>query len=79
MHDGSAGNYDNNAKILDWAKFLTMQNKRIKDYVLKYSKITSKKYDSVFREDWFFYADTAKEFGFIDTIIGEDCDIDEIV
>ena len=79
MHDGSAGNYDNNAKILDWAKFLTMQNKRIKDYVLKYSKITSKKYDSVFREDWFFYTSEAKELGFIDYIIGEDCDIDEIV
>ena len=78
-HDGSAGNYDNNAKILDWAKFLTMQNKRIKDYVLKYSKITSKKYDSVFREDWFFYTSEAKELGFIDYIIGEDCDIDEIV
>lgn len=79
MHDGSAGNWDNNAKILDWAKFLTMQNKRIKDYVLKYSKMTSEKYDSVFREDWFFFGKEAKEYGFVDIIIGEDCDIDEIV
>lgn len=78
-HDGSAGNYDNNAKILDWAKYLTMQNKRIKDYVMSYSNITSKKYDSLFREDYWFYSDTAKEYKFLDYIIGEDCDIDEIV
>ena len=78
-HDGSAGNYDNNAKILDWAKFLTMQNKRIKDYVMSRSNITSKKYDSLFREDYWFYGDTAKEYKFLDFIVGEDCDIDEIV
>ena len=78
-HDGSAGNYDNNAKILDWAKYLTMQNKRIKDYVMSYSNITSKKYDSLFREDYWFYSNIAKEYNFIDFIIGEDCDIDEIV
>ena len=78
-HDGSAGNYDNNAKILDWAKFLTMQNKRIKDYVMSRSNITSKKYDSLFREDYWFYGDTAKEYKFLDFIVGEDCDIDEII
>ena len=78
-HDGMAGNCDNNAKILDWAKFLTIQNKRIKDYVMSRSVITSKKYDSMFREDWWFYSETSKEYKFLDYIIGEDCDIDEIV
>lgn len=79
LHDGMAGNCDNNAKVLDWAKFLEMQNKRIKDYIMSRSKITSKKYDSVFREDWFFYSSIAKEYDFINYIVGEDCDIDEIV
>lgn len=80
LHDGSAGNYDNNAKILDWAKFLVIQNKRVKDYVLSRSNMTSKKYDSIFREDWFFYADKeGKTYDFVDFIIGEDCDIDEII
>lgn len=79
-HDGMAGNCDNNAKILDWAKFLTIQNKRIKDYVISRSKITSKKYDAMFREDWWFFADdVGKDLGFVDYIIGEDCTIDEIL
>lgn len=79
LHDGMAGNCDNNAKVLDWAKFLEMQNKRIKDYIMSRSNITSKKYDSIFREDYWFYSNIAKEYNFIDYIIGEDCDIDEIV
>lgn len=80
LHDGSAGNYDNNAKILDWAKFLVIQNKRVKDYVLSRSNMTSKKYDSIFREDWFFYADQdGRKYNFVDFIIGVDCDIDEII
>ena len=40
LHDGMAGNCDNNAKVLDWAKFLEMQNKRIKDYIMSRSNIT---------------------------------------
>lgn len=54
-------------------------DERIKKYVLDRSKVTEEEYDSKVRVEWYLFADEAKEKGFCDFIIGEDCDIDEIV
>ena len=52
---------------------------RIKQYVLSRSTVTEEEYDSKYRVEWYMFADEAKENGFVDYIIGEDCDIDAIV
>ena len=52
---------------------------RIKQYILSRSKITSKEYDSKLRVEWYLFADEAKDKGFCDYIIGDDCDIDEVI
>ena len=52
---------------------------RIKQYVLSRSKVTSEEYDSNLRVEWYLFADEAKEKGFVDCIIGTDCELDEII
>ena len=52
---------------------------RIKQYILSRSSLTSEEYDSKLRVEWYLFAEEAKDKGFVDYIIGEDCDIDDII
>lgn len=52
---------------------------RERQYILSRSKMTGEEYDSKLRVEYFMFADEAKEKGFVDFIVGEDCDIDAIV
>lgn len=79
MHDGSQLIYDSGAKVQDRMEFQRRVELRIKEYVLERSKLTEEEYDSKMRVEWYLYANEAKEKGFVDYIIGEDCDIDTII
>lgn len=79
MHDGSNFLYGSGTKVQDQMKFQARIEKRIKEYVLSRSNVTSEEYDSKLRVEWYLFADEAKEKGFVDYIIGIDCDLDTIV
>jgi len=79
MHDGSNFIYNSGAKAQDQMRFQTKVEGRIKDYVISRSKVTGEEYDSKLRVEWYMFADEAKEKGFVDYIIGDDCDIDEVI
>lgn len=79
MHDGSNFIYDSGAKAQDRMKFDSRVEERTKEYILSRGNLTSEEYDSKFRVEWYMFADEAKERGFIDYIIGEDCDMDEVI
>lgn len=79
MHDGNSFVWDSGAKAQDRMKFNECVDNRIKDYVIQHSKLTPEEYDSKLRVEWYMFADEAKEKGFIDYIIGKDCDIDEVI
>lgn len=79
MHDGSNFIYNSGAKAQDQMKFQTIVETRIKNYILSRTKLTSREYDNKHRVEWYMFADEAKERGFTDYIIGQDCEIDEIV
>lgn len=79
MHDGSNFVYNSGAKAQDQMEFNRKIESRIKQYVLSRSKVSKEEYDSKLRVEWYLFADEAKEKGFVDYIIGEDCDINEIV
>ena len=79
MHDGSSFIYDSGAKVQDRMEFQKKVDDRIKEYVLENSKVSSCEYDSKLRVEWYLFADEAKEKGFVDYIIGEDCSIDEVI
>ena len=79
MHDGSNFIYGTGTKVQDRMEFQKRVEKRIKEYVISRSKITDKEYDKKLRVEWYLFADEAKEKGFTDYIIGDSCEIDEIV
>ena len=78
-HDGSSYIYNSGAKLQDQMKFQERVEDRIKNYVLDHSRLTVEEYEEKFRVEWYMFADEAKEKGFVDSIVGVDCDIDEIV
>lgn len=79
MHDGSNFVYNSGAKAQDQMEFNRKVEERVKQYILSRSKVTSSEYDSKLRVEWYLFADEAKEKGFVDYIIGEDCDIDFVI
>lgn len=79
MHDGSNFVWDSGMKAQDRMDFQRKIEGRIKQYVLSRSNVTEEEYDSKLRVEWYMFADEAKEKGFVDYIIGEDCDMSEII
>lgn len=79
MHDGSNFVYNSGAKAQDQMEFNRKVEERVKQYILSRSNVTSDEYDSKLRVEWYLFADEAKEKGFVDYIIGIDCDIDSII
>ena len=79
MHDGSNFVYNSGAKAQDQMEFQKKVDERVKQYILSRSKLTSEEYDSKLRVEWYLFASEAKDKGFVDYIIGEDCDIDEVI
>lgn len=79
LHDGYCAVEGSAAKTQDSMEFQTRMRDRVKRFTTEHSKITPEEYDGKFRFEWYMYADEAKEKGIVDCIIGEDCDIDEVV
>lgn len=79
MHDGSNFIWTSGSKAQDQAEFNRRVEARVKQYILDHSKLTAKEYDKKQRVEWYLFANEAKEKGFVDQIIGVDCDIDSIV
>lgn len=79
MHDGSEVIVNSGSKAQDQFEFSKKMSDKIKQYVLSNSKLTEEEYEIQQRREWYLFADEAKEKGFCDHIIGEDCSLDEIV
>lgn len=79
LHDGASYVFNSTTKVKDQMKFQEQEEERLKQYILSHSKITAEEYEANLRVEWYLYADAAKEKGFVDYIIGQDCDIDSVV
>lgn len=78
-HDGISMMVNSGNKLRDQMEFERRVEKRIKDYVLARTVITEKEYNKHSREEWYMYTEDAKALGIIDTVIGVDCGLDEIL
>ena len=79
IHDGTNFVWDSGAKAQDRMEFNKKMEDRVKEYILSRSKLTTEEYDSKYRIEWYMFSNEAKEKGFVDYIIGEDCEIDDVV
>ena len=79
LHDGSTFSYDSTAKVQDRLEFTKKEEERSREYIIGMTKLTREEYDEKYRVEWYMFADEAKEKGFVDYIIGEDCDLDKVI
>lgn len=78
-HDGTNVIINSGTKAKDQMEFQDKIEVRIKEYVIKKTKVTEDEYETHMRQEWYLFADEAKKYGMVDYIIGTDCDIDDIV
>lgn len=79
MHDGTSYMINSGSKVRDQMEFQNRVEDRVKQYVIDHSKVTPEEYDAKMRIEWYMFADEAKQRGFVDYIVGIDCDVDDIV
>lgn len=80
LHDGSTGCFDSVNKMQDRLKFESEQiEKMTKEYILSNTSITKEQYEMNMRKEWYFLPQEGKSIGVVDSIIGEDCELDEII
>lgn len=80
LHDGESFAYDSVSKLKDRMEFeLVQMEEHIKKYVISRTNISEKTYIKNYRKEWYFYPTEAKNYGIVTHIVGEDCDIDEII
>ena len=80
LHDGQNMYYNSLGKIFN-AVFFDKEviEKKIKEYVLEKTSITSKLYDKKYHQDWYMDTQKASELGVCDYIVGENCTLDDIL
>lgn len=76
MHDGSIEISNSSRKASDTMKFIELMEQRTKDFVLSHTTMDEKFYDDHFDQEFYMYAEKAKELGAVDKIVGIDEDID---
>lgn len=80
MHEGYAGAYDNMSKAKDRIDFEAGEMEQMtREFIISRTKIGEDLYKEKYRCEWYFLPKQAKELGVVDYIVGEDCDIDEII
>lgn len=79
IHDGSNFVYGTSSKVRDQVEFQCRVDDKVKNYIIEQTKITPEEYDSKLRQEWYMFADEAKEKGCVDYIIGVDVAMDAIV
>lgn len=79
MHDGTNFVWDSGSKAQDQMAFQRRVEERIKQFVLSHSLFTEADYDKNQRVEFYLFADEAKKYGFVDWIVGEDCDMTGLI
>lgn len=79
LHDGMKGEIATGSKFKDTAKFYDELDERIKQYILDRTRIDSKLYDKNVAKEWYMYSDEAKKLGVINSIVGEDITLEEVL
>jgi len=76
MHDGEIAIQNSSSKARDTMDFFETMEAQTKEHVLAHTTMDNAFYDKVWGSEFYMYPTKAKDFGVVDKIIGEDCDID---
>lgn len=70
-HEGNGSVSGDANKFQNQADFYKKQRQRLKEFTLKYTKITEEQYNEHIKDDWWLFADEALELGIADEIATE--------
>ena len=70
-HEGSTGTSGDAGKFRNYAAFYEKQMKQLKNVVLKHTDIDEDTYEKHIKDDWWFTAEEALEYGICDEIAKE--------
>ncbi|MCM1220771.1 MAG: ATP-dependent Clp protease proteolytic subunit [Lachnospiraceae bacterium] len=76
IHDGSSGAIGDTGKVIDNLEFTKEMEVRVRDFILKHTKIPADLLDKNYRRDWFLFSEDVIKYGIADKII---TDIDEVI
>lgn len=79
QHEGELEVANSTSKFKNTIEFYDSMDERFKQNVIDHTNMSEDYYDSVLTNEFWMYADQAKELGIVDKIIGIDCKLDEIL
>lgn len=79
IHDGETGYVSSGNKGRDIQKFYDKLDERTTQFMADNTNMTRDFLDSIKDREYYIFPDEAKELGIVDSIIGVDCDLDEIL
>ena len=79
IHDGTKAVSNSGSKARDFMDFLDRMDELDKELILRRTNISNDDYEQKKRDEQFFFAEEAKDKGIVDSIIGVDCDLDEVL
>lgn len=78
-HDGQTGYVSSGNKGKDIQKFYDELDKYNTDFMINNTNMTPEFIEKIKDREYYMFAKEAKELGIVEKIIGEDCDMDEII
>lgn len=78
-HDGQTGYVSSSNKGKDIQKFYDNLEKRMTNFMVEHTNMTEEFLEEIKDREYYMFPDEIKERGIIDKIIGEDCDLREIL
>lgn len=78
-HDGQTGYVSSSNKGKDIQKFYDNLEKRMTNFMVEHTNMTEEFLEEIKDREYYMFPDEIKERGIIDKIIGEDCNLSEIL
>jgi len=79
QHEGDLTISNTSTKAKNTMEFFEAMDERSKQNILKNSTMDEEYYDKIYADEFWMFADKAKDLGVVDKIIGIDCKLDEIL
>jgi len=79
QHEGELSMENSRSKFKQTVEFFDRIEQRAKDYILSRTNMSSEFYDEIYDQEYWMDVNKAKELGVVHKVIGEDCNIDEIL
>ena len=76
LHSGNFGIRNSTEKVMDYIDHTKKVEKKVKEYIIANSKITSEEYYRNYRNEWYMVSDEMYDLGIVEKII---TDLDEII